>query len=51
MTAYMRMVVGLISTAVEVSTDVLVSDAIIVGKVPSTYANVADAEQFMNMMP
>ena len=51
MTAYMRMVVGLISTSVEVSTDVLVSDAIIVGKVPSTYANVADAEQFMNMMP
>ncbi len=51
MNAYMRMVVGLVSQSVEVSADVLISDAIIVGEVPSTYADVADDEQFMNLMP
>ena len=49
--ATMKMVVGLVSQSAEVSTDVLVSDSIIVGGVPDTYADLSDPEQFMNLMP
>ena len=49
--ADMRMLAaGMRQTAI-VETEVLISDAIIVGEVPQTYANVAGATDFLNLLP
>lgn len=45
------MICGAASQVVEVSTEVLISEAIIVGSVPETYANVADLSDFINFVP
>ena len=49
--ARIRMICGAASQVVEVSTEVLISEAIIVGSVPETYANVADLSDFINFVP
>lgn len=49
--AFMRIVAGGIYQTVELSSTVMVSEAIIVGEVPSTYADVASLDDFMNLMP
>ena len=51
MKAFMKIVLGLSAQTVEVNTEVLVSDAIIVGDVPATYADVSNGSDFMNLMP
>ena len=48
---YMRMGIGLSTQTIEVKTEVFIADAIIVGKVPDTYADVNDATEFLNLMP
>jgi len=47
----MRMIVGGAVQSVSVESDVLVSECIIVGAVPETYADVMDADEFMNLIP
>lgn len=49
--ANIRMICGAASQMVEVSTEVLISEAVIVGAVPETYANVADLSDFANFIP
>ena len=51
LTADMRMIVGGAVQSVSVESDVLVSECIIVGAVPETYADVMDADEFMNLIP
>ena len=46
-----RMICGATSKLVEVKTEVLVSEAVIIGTVPETYANVADLSDFSNFIP
>jgi len=48
---YMQMVVGQSKHTVEVSTQVLISEAIVVGVVPNTYANIPSETDFMNLIP
>jgi len=50
LSAYMKMVVGATSHSVETSTKILISDIIIVGDVPNTYANVPPSD-FLNLLP
>ena len=49
--AYMKMIYGAVTQSVTVETKVLISEAIIVGEVPETYANVATVDDFMNLVP
>ncbi len=49
--ANIRMICGASSKMVEVSTEVLISEAVIIGSVPETYANVADLSDFANFIP
>lgn len=49
--AYMKMISGAITQSVTVETKVLISEAIIVGEVPDTYANVATVDDFLNLVP
>ena len=49
--ASMVLVVGTGSHRVQVETQVLISDVIMVGDVPQTYANVSEADGFMNLIP
>lgn len=51
LTADMRMIVGGMVQSVNVESEVLISECIIVGTVPSTYADVMDTDQFMNLIP
>lgn len=51
MTAAMRMVVGSASYMVEESVTVLICDAIVVGNVPQTYADIPDGDSFLNLVP
>jgi sporulation protein YunB len=47
----MKMVVGATSQSVEISTEILISDVILVGAVPDTYANLTDSSDFLNLIP
>lgn len=47
----MKMVVGATSQSVEISTEILISDVILVGAVPDTYANLTDSGDFLNLIP
>jgi sporulation protein YunB len=49
--AYMRLVYGSASLSTQVSTEVLISEAIIIGDVPDTYANLPSSGDFLNLIP
>lgn len=48
---YMQMIVGQSKHTVEAETNVLISEAIVVGVVPDTYANIPSETDFMNLTP
>lgn len=49
--ANMRMMVGAGVQTVEAQTQVLISESILIGNVPSTYANVPGEDSFLNLVP
>ena len=51
LTAQVRLVLPTSSKAVEITTQVPVTEAIIVGKVPNNYTNVEDMEHMLNVLP
>ncbi len=49
--AYMKLVYGSSSISTKVESEVLISEAIIIGEVPETYANLTNAGDYLNLIP
>ena len=49
--AYVEMIIGSSSTTVNVSTEVQIAEAIIVGKVPQTYLHSSSLNDMLNLVP